>query len=178
MGSQRIARWLLGLLLVASAGHGETLSGRVVGVSDGDTIMVLDAAEVQHKIRLAAIDAPENKQSFGNRSKQHLSDLLHNRPVCIEWKKHDRYGRIVGKVMISSLDASASFQETCPGTLDAGLVQIAAGLAWHYKQYEKEQTDEDRERYSFAENEAQAKRIGLWQDRNAMPPWEWRHQRR
>ena len=65
-----------------------------------------------------------------------------------------------------------------PKTLDAGLAQITVGLAWHYKQYAKEQAPEDRERYAFAEDEAKAKHAGLWQDKNPIPPWEWRHQKR
>lgn len=39
-----------------------TLTGRVVGVHDGDTITVLGADKSQHKLRLAALDAPERKQ--------------------------------------------------------------------------------------------------------------------
>jgi endonuclease YncB( thermonuclease family) len=75
------------------------LTGRVVGVHDGDTITVLDADRTQHKIRLTGIDAPESKQAFGSRSKQHLSSLVYNRQVMVEWEKHDRYGRTVGVVV-------------------------------------------------------------------------------
>lgn len=177
MGS-RSARCLLGVLLLAGAGHAETLAGRVVGVADGDTITVLEADKKQHKIRLMGIDAPEKAQPFGNRSKQNLSDLVYDKPVTVEWKKHDRYGRIVGKVMVAAPDACPPLQLNCPKTLDAGLAQITVGLAWHYKQYEKEQSEDDRGRYAFAEDEAKVKHAGLWQGKNPMPPWEWRRQRR
>jgi endonuclease YncB( thermonuclease family) len=50
---------------------GETLSGCVVGITDGDTITVLVERQ-QVKVRLADIDAPESKQAFGTRSKQAL----------------------------------------------------------------------------------------------------------
>ena len=64
--------------------------------------------------------------------------------------------------MVSSPDVCTDASPECPKTLDAGLAQITVGLAWHYKQYAKEQTEEDRERYSFAEVEARAKNAGLW----------------
>src|SRR4030095_6260711 len=74
--------------------------GRVVGVQDGDTITVLDSSNANHRIRLLGIDAPENGQSFGSRSGENLSEAIFNRVVTIEWSKHDRYGRIVGKVLL------------------------------------------------------------------------------
>ena len=62
----------------------------------------------------------------------------------------------------------------CPKTLDVGLAQITVGLAWHYKRYAPEQSEEDREHYAFAEEEARARRAGLWREREPVPPWEWR----
>jgi endonuclease YncB( thermonuclease family) len=96
----------------------DTLAGRVVGVTDGDTITVLDEARTQHKIRLAGIDAPERGQPFGQRSKQHLSDLISRKDVVVEWKKRDRYGLDLGKVL-------------APGTWICE--QIRAGMAWWYR---------------------------------------------
>ena len=92
-----MAGWAWGILLVATVAHGEVLTGRVVAVADGDTITVLEPSKRQYKVRLAAIDAPEKAQPFGNRSKQNLSYLVYDKPVSVEWKKYDRYGRIVGK---------------------------------------------------------------------------------
>ena len=92
---------VLALLLASALGaYADTITGRVVGVADGDTVTVLDAEKVQHKIRLAGIDAPEKSQPFGNRSKQNLSDLVFQKDVRVDWDKRDRYGRIVGKVMV------------------------------------------------------------------------------
>ena len=84
----------------------DTLAGKVVGVADGDTITVLDGQQTQHKIRLMGIDAPEKAQPFGQNSKQSLSDLVFDRSVSVEWKKLDRYQRIVGKVQINGQDAN------------------------------------------------------------------------
>ncbi len=126
----------------------ETLSGRVVGVHDGDTITALDANHKQYKVRLAGIDAPESKQAFGTRSKESLSRMVFGKDVNIDWDKRDRYGRIVGKVWTTAPNANCRTAE-CSKSLDANLAQITAGIAWHYKQYEREQPAKDRERYQF-----------------------------
>lgn len=113
-----------------------------MGVADGDTVTVLDADKVQHKIRLSGIDAPEKKQPFGQRSKESLSDLVFNKNVMVDTNKKDRYGREVGKVLVNGMDAN--------------LEQVTRGFAWHYKAYEREQSANDRELYDYAENEARA----------------------
>ncbi len=138
-----------------------SIQGKVVGVSDGDTITVLDAAKVEHKIRLSGIDAPEKAQPYGDRSKQHLSNQVFGKSVDIEWNKTDRYGRTIGKVMV--------------GGQDANLSQIRAGLAWHYKQYEMEQPAGERAAYALSEQEARGRRLGLWLDAKPTPPWDFRH---
>lgn len=153
-------RILLLCLLVGSA-YADTLSGHIVGVSDGDTVTLLDAAHHQHKIRLAGIDAPEKSQPFGQRAKERLSDAVFGQPVTVEGSKTDRYGRLVGKIMVSGMDAN--------------LGQIRAGMAWHYKQYEKEQTPADRLVYAEAEGVARLQKVGLWRDANPQAPWDFRH---
>ena len=138
--------------------------GRVVGIDDGDTITVVDSSNQNHRIRLAGIDAPEKAQAFGTQSKENLSKAVFNKVVTVAWSKHDRYGRIVGKVGLSNRDVC--------------LDQVAAGLAWHYKDYEEEQTPEDRLLYAQTEIIAKSSGIGLWNDSNPIPPWEFRRQRR
>ena len=134
---------------------------------------MLDRHQVQHRVRLAGIDAPERGQPFGERSKQDLARLTFGKPVEIRWHKRDRYGRLVGQVWVVSPDARCQ-GAGCPKTLDAGLAQLTVGLAWHYKQYAGEQSEQDRERYAFAEVEARARRAGLWRDVDPVAPWEWR----
>lgn len=143
--------------------YAELLSGKVVGVSDGDTITVLDSAKTQHKIRLTGIDAPEKAQAFGQVSKKSLSNLVFNKDVEISWEKRDRYQRILGKVLLNG-------QDIC-------LEQVRTGMAWHYKQYQRDQTPEDRTKYSRAEDEARKNRIGLWSDEMPMRPSEFRHKK-
>jgi len=151
---------LVAILFQLSTVHAETLSGRVVGVSDGDTVTLLDSTNTQYKIRLSGIDAPEKKQAFGQVSKESLSDLIYNKPVLVDWNKQDRYGRIVGKILL--------------GNRDVNLEQVKRGLAWHYTKYQKEQPYEDRESYFRAQKVAEGARVGLWKDGNPIPPWDFR----
>ena len=156
----RLALFFALIVGVSTTTPADTLAGKVVGVADGDTITVLDGQQTQHKIRLMGIDAPEKAQPFGQNSKQSLSDLVFDRSVSVEWKKLDRYQRIVGKVQINGQDAN--------------LEQVRRGLAWHYKKYEREQEPLDRATYSQAEIEARMGRRGLWSDPGPTPPWDWR----
>jgi endonuclease YncB( thermonuclease family) len=134
------------------------IAGRVVSVADGDTITVLDETNSQIKVRLDAIDAPELGQPFGQASKRALSDLVFGRDVVVIRKTTDRYGRTVGHVLIDGRDVN--------------LAMLEAGMAWHYKEYDR------NKRLAEAENEARADRLGLWQDREPTSPWEWRKQSR
>ncbi|OQW85842.1 MAG: nuclease [Rhodoferax ferrireducens] len=139
----------------------ETLSGVVIGVADGDTLTVLDADKVQHKIRLAGIDAPEKMQAFGNRSKESLSDLVFEKTVNVETNKRDRYRRDIGKLLVNGRDVN--------------LVQVERGMAWFYRKYQREQSPNDRKLYEAAEDAAKDGKKGLWRDTDPVPPWEFRH---
>jgi len=136
------------------------LSGKVVGIADGDTITVLTPDKVQVKIRLVGIDAPEKGQPFGQKSKDHLASLVFAKVVTVEYSKTDRYGRTLGRVLVSGLDAN--------------LEQIRSGFAWHYKEYAREQAPLLREQYSAAEASAMRARLGLWADSNPQKPGEHR----
>nr|WP_026177527.1 thermonuclease family protein [Thiobacillus denitrificans] len=155
---------ILSLLAGITLAQAETLMGEVVGLADGDTVTVLDAQRVQHKIRLAGIDAPEKGMPWGQKSKESLSDRVFRRIVIVEWQKQDRYGRLVGKIMVDGRDAN--------------LAQVADGMAWHYKDYQKEQTLDDRLRYAQAELDARNARRGLWADPEPVAPWAWRKMKR
>ena len=167
---------VVGFVLSGRLASADLLEGRVVGIADGDTLTGLDGDQVQHRIRLTGIDAPERAQPFGERSRQNLARLTFGKAVEVRWDKKDRYGRVVGQVWVVSPDARCQ-HAGCPKTLDAGLAQVTVGLAWHYKQYAGEQSEEDRERYAFAEIEARGRRAGLWRDPGPVAPWEWRRMR-
>jgi len=148
---------LMSLKLVA---HADILRGQVVVVSDGDTITVLDEMKQRQVIRLIGIDAPEKAQAFGQKAKESLADLVFNKDVSITWFKKDRYRRTVGQVYSEDIDV--------------GLEQIKRGLAWHYKQYEREQSVEDRSSYSIAEEQARIARTGVWSQELPIEPSNYR----
>ena len=149
--------FLVFLSLVALA---DSLTGKVVKITDGDTLYVLDANYKQHKIRLAGIDAPERKQAYGLASRKHLASIVSGKQVTVEYQKRDRYGRIVGKVLVDGIDAC--------------LEQVKAGFAWHYKKYQHEQSLEDQRLCADAEIRPRNERLGLWRGNNPNPPWEYR----
>lgn len=150
--------------LFSTVAFADQLQGRVVGITDGDTITLLNSSNTQHKIRLSGIDAPERGQAFGQASKQNLSGLIFGKSVTVEFSKRDRYGRIVGRVLLAGRDIC--------------LEQVRSGYAWHYKQYEREQTPAERKAYAEAETEAQKEKRGLWRDPAPVPPWDYRKERR
>lgn len=161
LGKCLIAAFLVLQPTLASA---QTLTGKVVGIADGDTLTLLDSTNAQHRIRLAGIDSPEKGQPFGDHCKKSLSDLVFGRTVEVESSKLDRYGRVIGKVLINGLEAN--------------LEQINRGCGWHYKKYQNEQPLEDRLSYTRAEANAREAGVGLWRDKDPVPPWEWRRARR
>ena len=148
------------LLFFTLVSFAEELIGKVIKVSDGDTITVLDSNNQKHKIRLKGIDAPESQQVYGDISTQSLSELVYDKEVLVTWDKKDKYYRILGKVIVDGNDANYE--------------QLTKGLAWYYKQYEKDLSDEDKKRYSEAEEWARNYTEGLWADSNLIPPWEFR----
>ena len=163
----RFINWHLRRLLVAIlfsalslSIRAEVLIGKVVGISDGDTIIVLDKGKAEHKVRLMGIDAPETKQDFGAVSKQALSNYIYQKEVTVDYKKHDKYQRIIGKVILDK-------QDIC-------FLMIELGMAWHYKDYEKEQSKTYRDLYSQAELKARQAKIGLWQLSQAIEPSSYR----
>ncbi|MEE9602302.1 MAG: thermonuclease family protein, partial [Thermoguttaceae bacterium] len=78
-------------------------------------VTILDY-NTQHKIRLQGIDAPERKQPFGNASRKHLATLVAGQEITMKWDNRDRYGRIVGFVIVDGQDVN--------------LAQVKAGMAW------------------------------------------------
>ena len=161
-------RTTLILLFFCSLAHAD-ITGRVVAVTDGDTIKVLDADNTQYKVRLTGIDAPEKKQPFGDASRKNLASLVAGKEVLVESNKKDRYGRALGKVWVQPSDCP-----NCGKTLDANQAQLLAGMAWWYRYYAKEQSPEDRGRYESAEDEAKARKWGLWADPHPINPYDWR----
>ena len=154
--SARVALLVLLLAHVAGAQAPSVFTGRVVGVLDGDSLVVLrDGREVQ--VRLHGVDAPEGGQAFGSVCKRALSNLVFGKTVTVQVVDIDRYKRSVSRV-------------TADG-LDVGLELIRGGFAWHYRQYSNDA------RYAAAQDDARRARRGLWQDARPTAPWEYRQAR-
>ncbi len=158
---------LCAALLLHSCGIWADITGRVVSVTDGDTIKVLDSTNTQYKVRLTGIDAPERGQPFDTASKDNLAQMVAGKAVFVESDKKDRYGRVLGKVWVQPSDCP-----TCGKTLDANHAQVLSGMAWWYRYYAKEQPPQDRGRYESAEDEAKARKWGLWADPNPINPYD------
>lgn len=152
------------LLCFLGSATADTLNGIVVGISDGDTLTLIDRQNQKHKIRLQGIDAPEKKQAWGRRSAQNLAVLAFKKEATAECSKGDRYGRLVCKILIDGQDVN--------------LAQIETGMAWWYRTYAGEQSPSDRATYETSEELAKAAHAGLWATPNPQPPWEWRRDRR
>ena len=127
------------------------LSGKVVSIHDGDTITVLQGKR-QIKVRLFGIDAPELKQPYGKKSKQFLVNLVAGQMVEVEESGEDRYKRTIGTIYLNGTDISAQMVEN--------------GYAWVYRKFSK--------KYTPQESKAKKQGLGLWRDKEPIPPWEWR----
>jgi len=145
------------LCLAAAAAATEEFHGRVVGVTDGDTITVLRNGRAV-TVRLAGIDAPERHQAYGQRAKQFAAALAHSRAVTVRVTGRDRYGRILGEVLLP--DGRSLNQEL-----------VRAGYAWWFRKYSQDA------RLARLEAEAREGRRGLWADRAPEAPWEFRSRR-
>jgi len=132
----------------------EVLDGRVVGVTDGDTLTVLDASRQTTKVRLAGIDAPESSQDFGSRAKQALSAKVFERDVRVRITDYDRYERAIGDIYLADRWINEEL--------------VREGLAWHYTDYSE---DADLAR---AELDARAVRVGVWSKEAPVAPWDYR----
>jgi endonuclease YncB( thermonuclease family) len=156
MKTINIVKLIVIAIIIPSAALADIISGEVIKISDGDTLTMLTDANIQLKVRLTEIDAPEKKQAFGNVSKQALSSLCFRKKAIVNTTVKDRYGRILGRV-------------TCAG-IDANAEQIKTGMAWVYDKYVT-----DKSLYNL-QDQAKNNNIGLWADPHPTPPWLFRHQ--
>jgi endonuclease YncB( thermonuclease family) len=148
-----VSKIILSSIICLSLNANSTF-GKIVGVSDGDTLTLLDSSKTQHKIRLAQIDAPEKSQDFGSVSKKNLSDICFGKSAVANIETIDKYGRLVAVVF-------------CDG-IEANLEQTKSGNAWVYTQYAKDK------KYFEAQISAKESKLGLWIQDNPTPPWEYR----
>lgn len=174
--------WLAASLLALSlSASGESIIGEVVGVTDGDTLTLLNGANRQIEIRLFAIDSPETSchahkpsrrdvecvergQPFGKAAKRSLSEMAFGKMARVVLQPGDSYGRLIGTVWVDGVDVNA--------------MQVARGYAWHYQYYaRKGQTHAEFNQYQQAEEHARNQRVGLWADAAPVEPWNYRKAR-
>jgi len=135
------------------------VTGKVIGISDGDTIKLLVARE-QVTVRLDGIDAPEFKQSYGQKAKQALSDYVFGREVTVEVTSEDRFGRAIGDLWLEGSNINERM--------------IDNGWAWHFKATNSDPRFDRLARFASLEKEAKDARRGLWADESPVAPWDFR----
>lgn len=133
----------------------ETILGKVVAITDGDTFKLLKKDSTLIRVRVANIDCPERKQPFSKRAKQFTSDAIFGKDVEIVVLKKDRYGRFIANVVY---DDNKNLSKEL----------LKAGYAWHFVKYSNDST------LQVLEDNARKNKVGLWQDPNAIAPWNWR----
>ena len=153
--------------ILVPAMHGKeiksTWRGKVVSITDGDTIKVLNGQNEQVKVRLESIDTPERKQPFGEAAKDLLGTWVHERTVVVKETGQDRYGRTLAFIELPLTD----------GNLDICREMVRMGYAWHYVAYSKSET------LGSDEEAARNMKLGLWAGTgpdDQVPPWEWRRE--
>ncbi|MGC4048551.1 MAG: thermonuclease family protein [Paludibaculum sp.] len=151
------------LLAVIALANGETWTGKVVGVQDGDTITILREGR-QARVRLDGVDCPELGQPFGRNARERVSVLAFGKVVTVRQKAasvgRDRYGRVLGQVSL-------------PDGRNLNRLLVAEGLAWWYRRYAPRDAV-----LAGLEERAREAGLGLWADADPEPPWLWRAQRR
>ena len=139
--------------------------GKVLRISDGDTLQIRDDHGQKQRVRLAFIDAPEIEQAGGRDSQRQLQRLLDNKSVLVQVVDIDNYKRQVAIVWLQKQDINAT--------------QIATGMAWQYASIAKQQqTAQGYQYYHCLEQSARSSKEGLWRNGKAQAPWEYRQQRR
>lgn len=129
-------------------------SGKVVGISDGDTIRVMHSGR-ETKVRLFGIDCPERYQAFGDKARRFTAKMAFGKVVEVEQVDKDVYGRSVAWVTVDGKSLNKEL--------------LRAGLAWWYRYYAENEHELEK-----LEAEARRNKIGLWSWRNPIPPWEFR----
>lgn len=141
---------------IAASANAYEINGKVVGITDGDTVVILDGTKTQHKVRLSDIDAPESKQPYGTKARQQLSDFVFGKEVTADCREKDKYGRDLCTIRIGDLDVNAEM--------------VNAGAAWVYTKYNS------REELPALQEAAKEAKRGLWSlpASQTVEPEQWR----
>lgn len=132
----------------------DIIQGRVIKVTDGDTMTVLTKNNKQIKVRLYGIDCPEKGQDYYQVAKNYLATAVHNKNVRVEVQSKDRYQRTVGIIWHNNTNINLNL--------------IQQGLAWHYTDFDKSQS------FANAQEKAKTAKINIWSKKKPVAPWEFR----
>ena len=136
-------------------------TGKVVGVTDGDTLTLL-VEETHFKIRLAGIDAPERGQPYGRKARQALSKKVLGKEVrVLQIKIHVL---VRGRVLYKRTLGVVYLGRVCVNT-----ELVKEGWAWYYRRY----FNSDSKYLAQAEEAAKKAKAGLWADPNPVAPWQY-----
>ena len=149
--------WLAVWSLLAGTAAAEEFAGRVVGVTDGDTLTVLHGGRAE-TVRLQGVDAPEKRQAYGDRARRFVADLAFDRTVTVKGTGRDRNGRLLADVIL-------------PDGRSLNQALVRAGYAWWFRRYSRDG------RLAQLEEEARSGRRGLWADEAPEAPWDFRGRR-
>jgi micrococcal nuclease len=150
----KLLRYVIWILLIPAPLFG--WEGKVVDVSDGDSITVLSENR-RVQVHLAAVDCPELNQAWGKEAKQFTSYLVNGKRVVV-WRAYEvPDGKYFAFVFTENINLNKAL--------------LRAGLAWHYREYSRDPL------LTALEMEARVEKKGLWSDPNPLPPWEFRKQR-
>ncbi|WP_169976081.1 thermonuclease family protein [Campylobacter sp. RM16191] len=149
---KNLTKILILISLFSASLSATILEGKVVKISDGDTIIVLDKSKTQHRVRLFGIDAPELKQDYGRKAKDHLTALVATKLVKVVYFSKDKYKRILGIVFLNGIDINAQM--------------VKDGFAWAFVKYSN--------RYIKEQDYAKENKIGLWSGKQIIAPWDFR----
>ena len=163
-------------LLFLSFAHAETFQCKVVGVIDGDTITCLTEQKEQIKVKLYQIDAPEAGQAYWKESKKQLIDVIDNSQILIiknegANNQEQTLGTFYLKIEAPCFTtAGIETRSNCYVYFNINEYMVRKGFAWYYP------FDGDNLEYQQAEKKAREAKRGLWVNKHAMPPWEYRKQ--
>lgn len=149
----------LWILLLTNYVFAETCHTQALSIKDGDTIKAY-CQNQEVTIRLAAIDTPEKKQTYGKEAKNYLKTLIDKKNLTIQIVDKDHYGRLVGNIFIDKIYVNAQMVKT--------------GYAWVYSAYKKTAAKGWLNHMLFLQKQAKHSKIGLWSDEKPVAPWIYR----
>ena len=150
---------LILLFFLYSQVYAQTLTGKIIGIKDGDTVVIIDANNIQTTLRLAEVDCPEKAQAFGTKAKQFTSNAVYLKQIKYEVTDTDRYGRSIAKIYYDDNKY-----------LSAEIIKT--GFGWQYKEYSTSKF------LAKLEQEARQNKRGLWVDANPVYPSDFRKSKR